>query len=256
VVIRIEEFRELTYKVEGDVATVTFNRPEKLNAFTARLYEEIRWAMRHTEHDQEVEFVVLTGAGKAFATGGDLDDIQSLIAAAGSPLATLTYHDVVSFGDVFANPKVTIAAINGIAVAGGLMMANACDFSIAAEGVAKIGFPEVRHGIAGRWEPYLNFNNIPFSRLKYILLTGRLFSAREAADYGLVTECVPDDQLWARVDQIIEELRLGSRSARTAYKQLLNDRITIPTLANGGNVNMQSSEFVDGMNRFADRKGS
>jgi enoyl-CoA hydratase/carnithine racemase len=249
--MRQQDFRELTYGVADGVATVTFNRPARLNAFTSRLYEEIRWAMRLSEFDDSVEFVVLTGSGRAFATGGDLGDVLGTLER-GGVFGLYDYFDKASFGDVFANPKITIAAINGYAIAGGLLMTAACDLSVAVES-ARLGYPEACHGIAGPWEPALNMYRVSMPRLKYLLFTGQQITATKAYEMGLINEVVPDGMLERRVQEMIAEMRKTTAPGRQHYKQFCNALTPIPTSIQRSQEAMAARETLDALRSFVHR---
>ncbi|GBD14405.1 putative enoyl-CoA hydratase echA8 [bacterium HR25] len=181
------------YRREGRIAIITLNRPEKLNAISPEMYEEISARLQEIDRDPEVWVGIVTGAGRAFSAGADL----------------LTMHDPNlqgpgwrpirpdRFDQGLAVQKPLIAAVNGYCLAGGLELALFCDIRIAAED-AQFGCPEVRwnllHGYGAMRLPQL----IGLSQTLYLLLTGEFIDAREAHRIGLVHEVVPKERLMER----------------------------------------------------------
>jgi len=177
--------------VEGGVATVTLNRPDKLNAFTGTMREDLLEALRACERDEAVRAVVLTGAGRAFCAGGDVEYMSGL----------QKNRDVTSFRklldagrDVILQlatmPKPVIAAINGVAAGAGCNLALACDFRIAAE-TAKLSESFVKIGLHPDWGgTWLLPRLVGRSHALEILMTGRMVEAQEAEAIGMVDRVV------------------------------------------------------------------
>jgi enoyl-CoA hydratase/carnithine racemase len=140
----VPEFEQLHYSVDDGVATVRLDRPEHLNAFTSQLYGEVKWAMWKATADDSVDVVVITGTGRAFATGGDLKETLARLES-DDPLAMHAFFDNLPWHDVRDCPKVVIAAVNGLCLAGGLITALCADISVAAAS-ARFGFAEGRVG--------------------------------------------------------------------------------------------------------------
>jgi enoyl-CoA hydratase/carnithine racemase len=180
----------LTEDKDG-VATVTFNRPERMNAYTARLGLEVRHAIAMYDRREEVRAIVVTGAGRAFCAGADLSagaDTFGGRRGGGSPPDELVIKDARDYWEM--NTPI-IAAINGAAVGVGLTMPMQWDIRIAAED-AKLGFVFNRRGVM----PELGANwvvprVVGVSRALELLVTGKMITGREAADMGLVSAAVP-----------------------------------------------------------------
>ena len=119
-------FEQLEYQVSAGTAFIRLNRPEALNSFTSKLYSEVKDAFRLSMADDNVDIIVITGSGRAFATGGDLHEVLERIEDA-NPLALYAYDDHMPFETIKHCSKTTIAAVNGICVAGGLALASCCD---------------------------------------------------------------------------------------------------------------------------------
>jgi enoyl-CoA hydratase/carnithine racemase len=186
------KWENLLVDVDDSIATITLNRPERLNALSRRLREELAEVIDRLESDEEVRAVVLTGSGdRAFAAGQDLSEAQRFDAEAAGRWVdewTLLYERVMRF------PKPLIAALNGYAVGAGFQLALLCDIRIAADH-ARFGMPEVDDAIpciTGTWTLY---ELIGRGRTTDLILTGRMVDAPEALDWGIVTRVVPAGEL-------------------------------------------------------------
>ncbi len=217
----VPDFTELTYDVNGGTAWIVLDRPEALNAFTSTLYRELRDAVRVAEADDDVDTIVITGRGRAFATGGDLREGLVVTAPGADPLAVYRFADNLPFDAVRHCPKVVIAAVNGVCVGGGLIIAMSADVAVAAES-ARFGLPEGKVGMAEPWAPDLLYGRISTSLLKYLALTGKLISATEAQAAGMILRAVPDEALEAEVRQVIDDVRGTLPKARAKYKEYIN----------------------------------
>ncbi|MEW6472450.1 MAG: enoyl-CoA hydratase/isomerase family protein [Actinomycetota bacterium] len=222
-----DEFSELRYKVGDGVASLRLDRAEHLNAFSSRLYEELKWALRAAGSDETVDVVVLTGAGRAFATGGDLKEARERLES-GDPLSLYAFVDNLPWAEFRQCPKVVIGAVHGLCLAGGVITAASCDITIAGES-ATFGLTEGRVGLADAVAPALLASRLSTAKLRYLLFTGKEISAREAERIGLVTEVVPDDSLDARVAEVVAEVRRTSPLSRRLFKQCLNQLEPVPT---------------------------
>lgn len=244
-------FEQLDYEVQDCVARIRLNRPNVLNSFTTQLYGEVKDAFRLADADPGVDIIVITGSGRAFGTGGDLLEVLERMDNP-NPLALYAYDDNMPFDTIKRCGKTTIAAINGICVAGGLAVASACDMQIAVRS-AVFGAPEARIGIASSMIPSLLLPKISLSKLKYLLYTARSISAVEAEHYGLITEVVEDDALEARVQTLISEIRKTSPNARRLYGEYLNRML--PTAPNSDLYKAFSSpECREGLRAFGDKR--
>lgn len=243
------EFEQLRYSVEDGVARIRLDRPEQLNAFTSRLYGEVKWAMRTAAVDDSVDVVVITGTGRAFATGGDLHETLGRLES-GDPLAMYAFYDNLPWQAIRDCPKVVVAAVNGLCLAGGLITAVCSDIAVAAES-ARFGFAEGKVGVADAVAPALLHARVGTAKLKYLLLTGAMIDAAEAERIGLVTEVVPDDRLDQRVAEVVDELRSTSPVSRRLFKQYVNEHTAMPS-GHGGGPAFASPEVLEGLRAFAD----
>src|ERR1700704_5417489 len=193
------DFREIIYSKENRVATITLNRPAKLNAYTEVMVHEIITALADARDDDEVRAVIITGAGRGFCSGGDISrDFQYPSRYRGHRMEAMlemreNMHQLVTLLRRFDKP--TIAAINGAAVAGGLTLALCCDFRIASDS-ARLGDTSLKFGlIPDEGGAYLFPKYMGLERALKMSLHSEVYPAREALALGLVTEVVPDDEL-------------------------------------------------------------
>jgi 2-(1,2-epoxy-1,2-dihydrophenyl)acetyl-CoA isomerase len=222
-------FAEILHDKDAHVATITLNRPAKLNAYSEVMVHEILKALADSRDDDSIRAVILTGAGRGFCSGGDVSrDFQYPARYRGHKLESMlemreNMHELVKFLQRFDKP--VIAAVNGAAVAGGLTLALACDFRIAAES-AKLGDTSLKFGLLpDEGGAYFFPRVMPLDRALKMSLMSEVYSAREALTLGLVTEVVPDVDLmptaraWAT--RLAEGPPIAIRLAkRMMYKQL------------------------------------
>lgn len=176
----------------GHVATITLNRPEKLNAFAGTMREELLAALRQCSGDDAVRVVVITGAGRAFCAGGDVQFMSSLQANGD----TASFRRLLDAGrdivlEISSMPKPVIASVNGVAAGAGCNLALACDYRIASE-AAKFSQSFVRIGLQPDWGgTWLLPRLVGKSAAMELMLTGRMVEAGEALALGLVDRVVP-----------------------------------------------------------------
>jgi methylglutaconyl-CoA hydratase len=212
-------YTTLLLEDHGPVATLTFNRPDKRNAISAKMICDILTALDEVEKTR-ARVVILTGAGSAFCAGMDLE----MLSAIGQQSAQENQEDsrrmARMFRRIWSFPKPLIAAVNGHALAGGCGIATLCDFTLAVP-EAKFGYTEVKIGFLPAIVSVFLTRQIGDKRARDLLLTGRLVEATEAKELGLVTEIVPAERLLARASEIAEQLIAASPSSLTRAKRLL-----------------------------------
>lgn len=214
-----------TISLETDargVATLCLNRPDKHNALSARMLEELQDAARALAADDAVRVVVLTGAGKSFCAGGDLGWMQAQMAA--DPVTrgreARKLAEMLQLLDTL--PKPLIGKVQGNAFGGGVGMASVCDVAIGADQL-KMGLTEVRLGIIpATIGPYVVARMGP-ARARRVFFSGRLFGAAEAVDLGLLARIVPAGDLDAAVEAEIAPYLSAAPGAVAAAKQLVAD---------------------------------
>jgi 2-(1,2-epoxy-1,2-dihydrophenyl)acetyl-CoA isomerase len=191
------------------IATITLNRPDKLNAYTTEMGEEVTHAFRSLHRDRKVRAVILTGGGRAFCAGVDLEHLkahdQGKSASKGPRLGEEDFLRKLPL-EMLDYPKPIIAAINGHAVGVGMTMVMPCDIRIAAED-AKLGFVFTRLGILpGLGSTHLLPNLVGMARAQELVLTGKKILGKEAAEIGLVNQSAPTDEVLPAARAIAEQM--------------------------------------------------
>ena len=200
-------YQHLTVSVQDRIATLTVNRPDKLNALNAATISELGVAIDDLVARDDVGSVILTGAGRAFVAGADIAELSGLSALEGRRLARRGQEIFRRFE---TSPKPTVAAVNGFALGGGCELAMACHVRIAAE-AAKFGQPEVKLGLI---PGYGGTQRLPRlvgrGRALQLLLTGEMIDAQEALRIGLVNRVVPTDQLMPAATSLIQQMLMNA----------------------------------------------
>jgi len=214
------KFEQLIYEEKDQVAWITLNRPKVLNALSMQLSKELVEAITIIRESTDVKFVVIIGAGNNFSVG---DDIREMIkwGDANQIMRRVRYYQNMA-NQLEELDKITIAAVDGYAVGGGLEITMACDFVIATER-AKWGMPEVDVGITPGWGGTTRLSRlIGRRRAKEINLIGALHTAQTAVDWNLWNRIVPIDQLNAEVERLLEVLRSKNQQGLRQLKFMIN----------------------------------
>ena len=201
------------------VRTITLNRPERRNAMTPEMQNELIEAMKAAEVD-DCHVVVLAGAGEAFCAGLDLNSLQAMNDRTEAEHTVDAERVARLFRMLYELPKPTIALVHGAAIAGGTGLATICDFTLAVHG-AKFGYTEARIGFVPALVSAFLTLQIGDKRARDLLLTGRLFAAEEAHRLGLVDEVLPPAGLHARALELAGVLKANSPESMAATKRLL-----------------------------------
>jgi enoyl-CoA hydratase/carnithine racemase len=230
------------FEVKGHVATITLNRPEKMNAMDSEMYESISAHLREIDRRDDIWVGVVTGAGdKAFTAGADLVGMHGTAEDVGVGWSSTR---ATRFDLGLEVQKPLIAAVNGYCLAGGLELALVCDIRVASE-TARFGCPEVKwnllHGYGAQRLPEI----VGFSNAMYLLLTGQFIDAVEAHRIGLVQEVVPLDQLLSRAYELAQTICANAPMAVRMTKELaLRSRdLTLP----------EGIRFYQALNRLVER---
>src|SRR5438874_11406793 len=210
---------ELIY--EAALATITLNRPEKRNAISFELISDLMRALDGVARSS-ARVLIVTGAGKAFCSGMDLENLKALIGRSPEQSLEDSRTMVRLFRTIYEFPKVTIAAVNGAAIAGGTGLALLSDFTLAVP-EAKFGYTEVRIGFVPAIVSTFLLRQVGEKQARDLLLTGRIFGAEEAFRLGLLSEIVPADQLLVRARALASTLMENSSASLFATKKLLTD---------------------------------
>jgi methylglutaconyl-CoA hydratase len=251
-------YKTLLYSESNGATTITLNRPDKRNAISYELIDDVTAALKQAA-GSSAKVLILTGAGSAFSAGMDLENLKGLLGR--TPEQNLEDSRTMAglFRALYDFPKPTIAAVNGAAIAGGTGLATLCDFTLAVPD-AKFGYTEVRIGfVPGIVSSYL-IANVGEKRARDLLLTGRLFSTEEAYRFGLVTEIVAPDQLMPRALQLAAQLMENSPASLETTKRLLSsytkeqlDRQLVSAIRENAAVR-QTPDFKEGITSFLEKR--
>ncbi len=217
---RYQHYRTMTFSLKGRILTATLNRPEKLNIFTEEMEREVTQFLVDGAMDKDFDIVILTGAGRAFSAGGDVENWMMQNVEDPSRVDTgLSKRVVFAMLDF---PKPIIAKVNGHAVGLGATLALYCDVIFASD-KAKIGDPHVLMGLsAGDGGAIIWPQLIGYARAREFLMTGELIPAPRAAAIGLINYSLPLEELDAAVDAFAQKLSKGALRAICATKQTVN----------------------------------
>ena len=201
--------QEILLAQDGPIATITLNRPDQLNAYTTSMGDEITSAFRSLQRDESVRVVILTGAGRAFCAGVDLEHLKAHNlgenASTGPRLGEEDFLRRLPL-EMRDYPKPIIAAINGHAIGVGMTMLMPCDVRIAAED-AKLGFVFARLGILpGLGSTHLLPNLVGMARAQELVLTAKKILGSEAAEIGLVNKAVPREDVCSEARAMAEQM--------------------------------------------------
>jgi methylglutaconyl-CoA hydratase len=240
---------------DAGVLTLTLNRPDKRNALSAPLIETLHQALESADLDPEVRVVVITGAGKDFCAGADLEELLASADAAPEANEAAALRLGGLFGRLRQLPKPVVAVVRGRAVAGGAGLMTACDIVLAGAG-AQIGYPEIQRGFVPAMVMTMLRRLMGEKAALDLVLTGRLLSAEEALARGLVSRVVADDALDREARDLVSSLAAASPSALALTKRLfhqLDDQSYEQGIASGARVNAlarQTPDFRAAISRF------
>jgi methylglutaconyl-CoA hydratase len=243
---------------DGPIRTITLNRPNRRNAMTPTMQQELIAAMEEAVAS-DCCVVVFAGAGEGFCSGLDLSALQEMHGKSAADHRADAERIAKLFRALYELPKPTIAAVHGAAIAGGTGIATLCDFTLAVP-ESKFGYTEVRIGfVPAVVSAYLALQ-VGDKRARDLLLTGRIFDAAEAQRLGLVTEVVPAGELANRVDDLARALIANSPESLTTTKQLLaaqNKAWLDTAIAAAMEANARSREthdFREGVAAFLEKR--
>ena len=251
-------YSNLTLDYGGPLATVTLNRPDKRNAISYELIDDILRALQEVEKSA-AQIFILTGAGKAFCSGMDLDNLRSITGRTAEQNRADSETMARLFRTLYEFPKVTIAAVNGAAVAGGCGLATLCDFTLASS-EATFGYTEVRIGFVPAIVSTFLLRQVGEKHTRDLLLTGRIIDAEAAFRIGLANEVVAPDKLLERARELAASLLQNSPASLLATKRLLRRYSTaeldeqIATAVDENAHIRTTSDFREGVSSFLEKR--
>src|SRR6202140_1240905 len=212
-------YSTLLLEFRGEIAKITLNRPDKRNAINTQMIAELQTVLDTIEKSHS-RVVIVTGAGKAFCAGMDLEMLAAITKQSPAENQDDARRIAKMLRRIWSFPRPMIAAVNGAAYAGGCGIATLCDFTLAVPD-AKFGYTEVKIGFLPAIVSVFLTRQIGDKRSRDLLLTGRIIEAAEAKEFGMVTEVVPSEHLMERAIALADELIAASPNSLTRAKHLL-----------------------------------
>ncbi|RZB32008.1 MAG: enoyl-CoA hydratase [Desulfobacteraceae bacterium Eth-SRB1] len=252
------EYKNIIFDLKDGIATITFNRPEVLNALNEELLQELSTALDGIEEDEDIRVLVLTGAGeRSFVAGADIKELVRFDALQAKSFAE-TGHIILN--KFQALPIPVVAAVNGFALGGGCEIALACDFVYASEN-AMFGLPEINLGlIPGLGGTQRLPRLIGKNKAKEIIFTGKMLSAAEAMEIGIVNRVFPIKSFMDETFKVAGIIASKGKVSLRAAKQAINNGMNVD-LGSGCNIEvdafalcMASKDAKEGTTAFIEKK--
>ncbi|MGD9486875.1 MAG: enoyl-CoA hydratase/isomerase family protein [Calditrichaceae bacterium] len=254
-----DSHKYLKSTVEDGRLNITLNRPEKRNALNKILVDELKSVLKWSLSVKDIRTIIIRGAGKAFCSGADLEYLKELKGYSRQE----NIQDSLSLADlyyqIYSHPKPVIAAVDGPALAGGCGLASVCDFIIATDN-ARFGYPEVKIGFVAALVSVFLIRQVGERKARELLLTGKIISAKEAVDIGLINKLVSVPALDKSIDELAGELGMNSSMAISTSKQLLSG-FTFgdieSELNRTANINAgfrETEDFIEGIQAFIEKR--
>lgn len=224
------DYENIVFDIDGDIATITFNRPKALNALNGALLTEFSAALDEIRANEDIRVLVLTGGGeKAFVAGADISELATFNALQAKNFSQSGHRVIDKLQQL---PIAVIAAVNGFALGGGTEIALACDFIYASE-KAKFGLPEINLGIMPGFGGTQRLPRLIGANMaKELIFTGRMIDAGEARRIGMVNAVVPAEELMDTVRKTADEIASKGRVSLRAAKQAVDRGLDVD-LASG-----------------------
>ncbi len=250
----------LTERLE-DILLLTLNRPDKRNALNPELIEALDKKVDEISSDDTVRAVVMTGAGKSFCAGADLAYLRKISEFSEEENLQDSQKLADLFHKIYAMPKLTVAMVNGAALAGGFGLAMCCDYIFADRNHAKLGFTEVRIGFVPAIVSNFLIRKVPFTIASHLAMSGDIISAEEAKSLKIVHETFESEKLKEQTIKFLNEmLEQNSFSSMIQTKKLLLKLTEVPLnsgleIASETNaVSRKTSDCRKGLDAFLNKK--
>jgi 2-(1,2-epoxy-1,2-dihydrophenyl)acetyl-CoA isomerase len=256
-----KQFETVLVSQEEGITTITLNRPELLNAMSPQLMLDLGEAEEMVSKDEETRVVVITGSGRAFCAGGDVAEDVAIIGEK-TPFEYREY--ILSFANaikgVYWMEKPVIAAINGVAVGGGVDLATACDIRIASD-KARFGAGYIRMGIISELGGnYFLPRLIGLGKAKLFAFTGELIDAKKAEKIGLIDQVVPANEFDVYVKELAQKIAKGPTKAISMYKIAMNRSMDMDLESsmeysqNLAFFTMRTEDYKEGFQAFLEKR--
>ena len=257
----VEKYGTILIEKDKGITTITLNRPDKLNAQSPQLMQELSSALVEAEEDDNARVLIITGAGRAFCAGGDVELDVSHVAT----LSAFEWREYIAkfYGvhqRIYHMEKPVIAAINGVAAGGGCDLAMACDIRIASE-KAKFGMAYIGMGIISDLGGiYFLPRLVGMGKAKLLSFTGDIIDAKYAEQIGLVDQVVPENELKPVVDELARKLANGPSLAIGMYKHTMHKSANMDLDTSLKFVNhlqyllLNTEDFKEGFKAFLEKR--
>ena len=213
-------YQTIIFSQQDEIVRLRLNRPEVHNAFNSQMIAELDDALEKVMENKSLRVVVLTGQGKSFCAGADINWMREIIHYSYEQNLEESLHLAELLHKIYIFPKATVAIVNGTAIGGGTGFLSACDIAVASE-EAKFGLSEVKIGLVpAAISPYV-IRRIGESKAREYFLTGKRISARKALEIGLLNEVVPPEKLQEKEEEITRLLLSSGPEAIAACKELI-----------------------------------
>jgi methylglutaconyl-CoA hydratase len=252
-------FERILFEIEGPVAAITLNRPEKRNAIDALLIQELKSAFSAARVNDELRVITLTGAGKDFCSGADLAGLEKVRDAG----VMANMEDARAMAELFVamrrHPKMIVALVKGRALAGGCGLATACDLILAADS-ASFGYPEVNIGFVPAMVMAILRRSVSEKRALELITTGTPISAEQANEFGMISRVFPAAEFDNAAAEYVQKLANRSGSALTLCKNLLYhmDQLSFEAAIEAGvhvnGIARMTEDCKSGIDRFLERR--
>ena len=215
-----QTYKTLLLEPEELHLTIRLNRPEKRNALNDTLVKELKDIIRKVSGEENIRSVTITGEGSAFCSGADLEYLKQIREYGSEKNLNDSLNLAELFYDIYSCPKPTIALVNGPAIAGGCGLATVCDF-VFADKNAKFGYPEVKIGFIAAMVSVFLLRQIGERKTRQLLLSGKIISASEAVEFGLINRAGEWDEVIDEHRRLIHTLQNNSAQAIKATKSMI-----------------------------------
>jgi methylglutaconyl-CoA hydratase len=248
----------IKFKIKDEIGILTLNRPEKRNALNPELAKQMKSKLKEVEKDKSVKVLIITGEGKAFCSGADLEYLNELKNHSLIKSEADTRELAELFLMIYNFPKPVIAAVNGAAIAGGCGLASVCDLIVADEVNAKFGYSEVKIGFIPAIVSTFLIKRLGEGMAKQLLLTGDIFDAKRTYEIGFVNY-LSSNVLELSLD-IASKLKYYSAFSLGMTKEVIRNAATLSIedsveyCIGLNTISRTTSDFKDGLNNFLTKK--
>ena len=245
---------------KDNIRTIVLNRPEKLNSVNLEMAIELNQAVKNADNDKSVQCLVITGSGRAFSSGGDVDEMGDYLPKAGDLFYDLTEQIHSIFSTILRMEKPVINSLNGVVAGGSLGFALAGDYRIASES-AKILSAHFKRGfVPAGGATYILPRLIGLGKTQALFFGGKTLNSKEMLEWGLVHEVVSDEQLKQRTMEMAKEIAAGPKTALAETKKLLLDSDSLSLdeelrrEREKNRVSGNSGDAVEGIKAFLEKR--